>query len=84
MARFGGEEFALILPHTGADEAAVLAERLRSALEQTMWSAQYPITASFGVCALTPEMDGPDALVAYADGAMYRAKLGGRNQVAGV
>jgi diguanylate cyclase (GGDEF)-like protein/PAS domain S-box-containing protein len=83
VARFGGEEFALILPHTGVEEAAALAERLRSALEETVWSAQHPITASFGVCVLTPEMDGPDVLVACADAAMYRAKAGGRNRVAG-
>ena len=81
VARFGGEEFALILPHTEAGDAAALAERLRSALQGTVWSAQYPITASFGVCLLTPEMEGPDALVACADAAMYRAKAGGRNRV---
>ncbi len=81
VARFGGEEFALILPHTAVGEALILAERLRSALEETVWSAQYPITASFGVCLLIPEMDGPDALVARADVALYRAKAGGRNRV---
>ena len=81
VARFGGEEFALILPHTEVEEAVALAERLRSALEETVWSAQHPITASFGVCMLTPEMGGPDVLVACADAAMYRAKAGGRNRV---
>ena len=81
VARFGGEEFALILPHTEVGEAVALAERLRSALEKTVWSAQHPITASFGVCALTPEMDGPDAQVACADAAMYHAKADGRDRV---
>ena len=81
VARFGGEEFALILPHTEVGEAVILAERLRSALESTVWGAQHPITASFGVCMLTPEMDGPEALIACADAAMYRAKAGGRNRV---
>ena len=73
VARFGGEEFALILPHTGAEEAAVLAERLRSTLEGRLWSAQHPITASFGVSMLMADMSSPDALVASADAAMYRA-----------
>lgn len=82
VARFGGEEFALILPHTEAGEAAALAERLRSALEGRAWSGQYPITASLGVSELTPEMGDPDELVACADAAMYRAKAGGRNRVA--
>jgi len=81
VARFGGEEFALILPHTGVEEAAVLAERLRAALEGRAWSDQHPITASFGVCDLTPALDGPEALIGCADAAMYRAKMGGRNSV---
>lgn len=81
VARFGGEEFALILPHTRAEEAAALAERMRVALETTVWSAQYPITASFGVCELMPTMDAPEALVAGADATMYRAKAAGRNRV---
>ena len=81
VARFGGEEFALILPHTEAAEAVTLAERLRAALEEAAWSAPYQITASLGVCALTPEMADADALVACADAAMYRAKAGGRNRV---
>jgi len=80
VSRFGGEESALILPHTEVGEAVAMAERLRSALEDRAWSAQYPITASFGVCALMPEIGSPDALVACADAAMYRAKAGGRNR----
>lgn len=81
VARFGGEEFALILPHTFVGEAAALTQRLQSAVEGRIWSAQYPITASFGVCALTPAMDRPEAIIACADAAMYRAKAGGRNRV---
>jgi diguanylate cyclase (GGDEF)-like protein/PAS domain S-box-containing protein len=81
VARFGGEEFTLILPHTVGKEAVALAERLRSALEETVWNAQYPITASFGVCTLTPETDGPETLIARADAAMYCAKSDGRNRV---
>lgn len=82
VARFGGEEFVLILPHTQIADAFALAERLRSAVEGRAWNAQFPITASFGVCGLTPEMVGPDALVSCADAALYHAKAGGRNQVA--
>ena len=80
-ARFGGEEFALILPHTERGEAVALAERLRAAVEGADWGAGRAVTASFGVCELTPEVGTPEALIGCADAAMYRAKAGGRNRV---
>ncbi len=80
-ARFGGEEFALILPHTACAEALEMAERIRAGIENSVWQDR-PVTASFGVCALTDGMADAAALVTCADKALYHAKASGRNQVA--
>ena len=80
-ARYGGEEFVLLLPHCNASDAAVAAERCRAALAATDWLKR-PITASFGVASLAPEMSSPSDLVAAADEALYAAKHDGRNRVA--
>lgn len=80
-ARWGGEEFAVLLPETGAEAAAACAERIRAALER----AQVPpvawtLSASLGVAELAPGED-PHSLVKRADDALYRAKDAGRNRV---
>ncbi len=85
-ARFGGEEFALLLPATGGPDAALVAERTRAALEALAMphpdGAAPVVTASFGVATFVPESDGdPERLVATADAALYRAKRAGRNRV---
>ena len=83
-ARWGGEEFAVILPNTGLEGAAQLAERLRFALaEREIASADgFPVhvTASFGVAASGPSMTA-GLLVEAADEALYRAKRAGKNRV---
>ncbi|SIO46535.1 diguanylate cyclase with GAF sensor [Singulisphaera sp. GP187] len=80
VARFGGEEFALIL--LGADEsaAATLAERLRLAVEAGPWT-ESPVTASFGVATAWPGCITPLELVKKADEALYLSKRRGRNRV---
>ncbi len=78
-ARYGGEEFVLILPQTNGTAAAVLAERIRQAIEAASWPTR-AVTASLGVASLGSGMDG-GTLVECADRAMYRSKLGGRNRV---
>lgn len=81
-ARFGGEEFLLLLPETTLDEAQQLAERLRAKVEQTSPEHCNGIacTASFGVAALGHETR-LEQLISRADRAMYAAKHGGRNRV---
>ncbi len=83
-ARFGGEEFVVLLPGTPPQAAAVAAERLRAALEglpiRLAGGDVVRITASIGVSAPLAE-DGLAGLLASADGAMYRAKDAGRNRV---
>lgn len=84
VARLGGEEFGVLLPSTGVAEAAVLAERMRLALESAVCRAgerSVPVTASFGVAGYEPEMPDLDALLRGADAALYEAKRQGRNRV---
>jgi diguanylate cyclase (GGDEF)-like protein len=84
IGRYGGEEFLIILPRTDAAGAAVMAERVRSSLEQvTMHDAKgtaFYVTASIGVAEYI-DGDDEDALVSRADAALYRAKEAGRNRV---
>jgi len=88
VARFGGEEFLVLLSDANAKEGAMVAEKLRRALEtaaiETGLTAQptLTITASFGVATLLPaEMMELDAAIERADRAVYAAKDGGRNRV---
>ena len=76
-ARYGGEEFALIAPGLGADDAAVLGERIRTAIAANGCG----VTASLGVATYPGDADADDALVAAADAALYRSKRAGRNRV---
>ncbi len=81
VARFGGEEFAVVLPDADIASARAVAEKVRRAIEQAAWPNR-PLTASIGVASVVPAAsgDGP-ALVAAADKALYRAKQTGRNRV---
>jgi diguanylate cyclase (GGDEF)-like protein len=79
-ARFGGDEFCVLLPETELDGALVVAERIRSHVAQS--AAEPRITVSIGVAAHRGGRLTPDELVALADRAAYRAKFSGRNTVA--
>ena len=80
-ARFGGEEFIMMLPGTGAEEAAVLGERLRRRLAgDDLPGFSIRVTASFGVAAYQPG-DTMDGFIERADQALYDAKMLGKNQV---
>ncbi|WP_068085396.1 tetratricopeptide repeat-containing diguanylate cyclase [Novosphingobium rosa] len=83
LARFGGEEFVLLMPDMGSAEAAVLCERLRSAVEAWNWAEQnteLAVTISIGI-ASTDGTDAPTAILAAADALLYQAKAKGRNRV---
>ncbi len=85
-ARYGGDEFVLLLPHTSAGEGRVLAERVCARLKETaleISGRNVPIGASFGVACLPDDSleDHADALVRAADAALYRAKRAGRGCV---
>lgn len=85
VCRFGGEEFAIILPNTNAEGAVVLAENLRSAISelQVYWdSKRVPLTVSIGVSSsIIHSDDHIIQVLSEADKALYRAKSQGRNQV---
>jgi diguanylate cyclase (GGDEF)-like protein len=85
LARFGGEEFALLLPDTSLSEAAQIAENIRAAvsLAPVRFEAQeIPLTVSIGVAELTAcRVTTVSALLEAADQMLYLAKSSGRNQV---
>lgn len=84
LARWGGEEFVVLLPDTAAAGAAIAAERLRAAVERAEFvvaGVRVPVTISVGSAATDPASKADAAaLVKAADGAMYRAKHDGRNR----
>jgi len=83
-ARFGGEEFVVLLPETDRSHAQDAAERLRRAIEALDFSWQgrpIPIRASIGVASCPECADSPHDLIRAADEALYEAKENGRNQV---
>lgn len=86
IARFGGEEFVVILPSADAAVAAAVADRLRRTLEsrevRNRWTGigYGRVTASFGTATLRPQ-ERADDLLRRADAALYRAKANGRNRV---
>ncbi|HYS79203.1 MAG TPA: diguanylate cyclase [Anaeromyxobacteraceae bacterium] len=85
-ARYGGDEFVILLPHTSAGEARVLAERVQVRLRDAgpeVEGRPVPLTASFGIAALdeTPDDDPAGTLVRRADAALYAAKRAGRARV---
>ena len=79
LARFGGEEFVLIIPGADEHDAVAAAERLRAAIAAGTGDGP-PITASAGVGTCVGDV-GQDALVKMADQCLYEAKRGGRNSV---
>jgi len=82
-ARFGGDEFAILLPASDLDEATQVAERLREAVEaEGMGAKDQPVTISIGVAATgIGAASSPELLLAAADAALYRAKKKGSNCV---
>lgn len=78
-ARFGGEEFAVILPSCNAKESLIAAERLRAAIATS--DAPLPVTASAGTATFPRHASEPEGLVHAADEAMYESKRAGRNRV---
>ncbi|MDT7778260.1 MAG: hypothetical protein QOC99_772 [Acidobacteriota bacterium] len=79
--RYGGEEFAIILPQAGPEGALGVAERLRSRIERTEVPGVGCITASLGVATFPLNASSRELLVTTADRALYQAKHSGRNRV---
>jgi diguanylate cyclase (GGDEF)-like protein/PAS domain S-box-containing protein len=83
LGRLGGEEFAVLLPETGAESAEFFAQRLCVMLRSVpvqVGEQSIPMTASIGVTMISPTDDGPDKVLKRADEALYQAKEFGRDR----
>lgn len=80
VARYGGEEIALILPETDGDGAMVVAERIRLAIATADWDKR-EVTISVGATTLRLGMNGLEDMLVCADRALYRSKEAGRDRV---
>lgn len=84
VARFGGEEFFIILPETGRAGAELLAERIRVAMQaKKIEGVPHSVTASFGLTEVLRH-DALERIVQRADQALYQAKEAGRNRVVSI
>jgi len=83
FGRVGGEEFVVLLPHTGKQAALAVAEKLRAGIAAQRFSCAeepFAVTASFGVATIGHAAGDIDAVLGAADAALYAAKAGGRNR----
>ena len=82
IARFGGEEFVILMPETNGADAWTAAEKLRTKIEQSPFNfrkERVPVTMSFGISEFRA-LESPDVVFERADKALYKAKESGRNQ----
>ncbi len=81
VARYGGDEFIVLMPETGPEQAAVLAERLRQWLSADPMLSEHAITGSFGVASFPTHGFSIEDVIRVADAGMYVSKRSGGNMV---
>ena len=81
VCRFGGDEFAVLLPEAGWEGGRIYGERIRSAISRAPFAHGMPVTISIGVAAFPDDAPSAEALFKAADTSLYSAKAAGRNQV---
>ena len=84
LAKYGGDEFVIILPHADRGGAGVLAERIRAAIEAAVFPGEetgMKITSSMGIAQYPQDGESSRDLLESADSALYHAKRSGRNRV---
>ncbi|MGI4861701.1 MAG: diguanylate cyclase [Janthinobacterium lividum] len=87
IARLGGEEFGVLLPGTDAEGARIIAERIRSTIENmpvTATESEHHVTVSLGYASLSETVVSIKDLMHVADRSLYKAKIAGRNRVCGI
>lgn len=82
IARYGGEEFLVLLPSTPLDQALVVAEKIRAAVQATAHPVAGVVTVSIGAAEAAVDQPDADAAVREADRRLYKAKRYGRNRIA--
>jgi diguanylate cyclase (GGDEF)-like protein len=77
--RYGGDEFAVLLPNTVVSAGELVCERIRQQIESQQFAGKRPVTTSLGLATWPANGSGPNDLIAAADAALYRAKTSGGN-----
>ena len=84
VSRYGGDEFAILLPETNTSSAQQIASRILQEIRRSPFLHEgkvFPLSASIGIAPYHPSLDSPGALIKEADQALYEAKRGGRDRV---
>jgi diguanylate cyclase (GGDEF)-like protein len=84
VCRYGGEEFAVLLPESTVDQGRYVADKIRQAVENTSLlhgDTKIKVTVSAGVGEVNAERDTPETFIARVDAALYQAKEKGRNRI---
>lgn len=81
VARVGGDEFAILLPETGAESAGMALEKIRTLVADSLREKGWPVTLSIGAVTFLSPPDSVDSMIRQVDELMYSAKSGGKNRI---